>query len=240
MQKRYDTLIFDLDDTLIDDGESIRYAFDKVLKELNIPYSNKLFQEWRDADKDFWYKWANKKLALPQFRSIDEEVTYVRAYRFSLFFNTLKLSFDDTIDLNNLYCDNLGVNIVEIDGATSLIKDLSSNHEIAIASNGPLRAALNKIDKVNLDPYISSILTSGEIGIGKPNKEFFDCLYTRLENKDKSKMLLIGDSLSADIKGGMDNGIDTCWFNPNNEVLPKEYRPTMEINKLLQLKKKIK
>ena len=69
--------------------------------------------------------------------------------------------------------------------------------------------------------------------------EFFDILYRTTKNKDKSTMLLIGDSLTTDILGGMKNGIDTCWFNPNNNELPKEYYPTMTINKLLQLKKKI-
>ncbi len=238
--KKYETLIFDLDDTLVDDGESIKYAFNAVLEKLNIDFNEDLFQKWRKADRDFWDNWAHKKLILPKFNSVDEEVTYVRAYRFALFFSNLNLSFDDAVALNNLYCDNLGVNIVEIEGATDLIKDLSQTHEIAIASNGPKEAALTKINKINLDPYISAILTSGEIGIGKPNKEFFDCLYKKLENKNKAKMLLIGDSLATDIKGGMDNGIDTCWFNPNGDILLDGYKPTMEIQKLLQLKKNIR
>ncbi len=236
---KYKTLIFDLDDTLVDDGESIKYSFKIILKKLNIEYSDSLFQEWITADKTFWLNWAHKNLNLPNFKSIQEEVEYVRAYRFLLFFKSLNLNYDDALELNKLYCDNLGVNIIEIEGATKLIKDLSKEYEISIASNGPIEPALNKINKLHINPYISSILTSGEIGIGKPNKEFFDALLKKLENNDKNKMLIIGDSLSSDIKGGMNNGIDTCWFNKDNKTLPTEYKPTMEIHKLLELKKKL-
>ena len=237
--KKYETLIFDLDDTLIDNIESVKYAFKIITKELNINYNEELFRKWKKADDTFWHKWSHKELNLPKFNSVEEEVTFVRAYRFQLFFNTLNLSFDNAVDLNELYCDNLGVNIKEIEGAKELIKDLSKDYEISIASNGPREAADNKIKKLKLNPYISSILTSGEIGIGKPNIEFFNILFEKLENKDKNKMMLIGDSLTTDIQGGMNAGIDTCWFNPNNKNLQKEYKPTTTINKLLELKKNL-
>ena len=237
--KKYETLIFDLDDTLIDNIESVKYAFKIITKELNINYNEELFKRWKKADDNFWHKWSHKELNLPNFNSVEEEVTFVRAYRFQLFFNTLNLSFDNAVDLNEIYCDNLGVNIKEIEGAKELIKDLSKDYEISIASNGPREAADNKIKKLKLNPYISSILTSGEIGIGKPNIEFFNILFEKLENKDKNKMMLIGDSLTTDIQGGMNAGIDTCWFNPDNKTLQEEYKPTTTINKLLELKKNL-
>lgn len=133
----------------------------------------------------------------------------------------------------------LGVNIVEIEGAAKLLEELNPNYEILIATNGPKKAAINKLEKAKLKEYISSIVCSEEVGFSKPMKEFFDFLYDKTQNKDKKKMLLIGDSLTTDILGGMNNGIDTCWLNPNNIPTPKEYCPTMTINKLLELKKKI-
>ncbi len=151
----------------------------------------------------------------------------------------MRLDFNSAVALNELYCSMLGVNIIEIENASKLLQELYSNHEILIATNGPKEAALNKLEKSKLKSYISSIVCSEEIGYSKPMPEFFDFLYNVTQNKDKSKMLLIGDSLTTDILGGMNNGIDTCWFNPNNNSLPEEYFPTMTINKLLQLKKKI-
>ena len=133
----------------------------------------------------------------------------------------------------------LGVNIVEIEGASKLLKELNNSYEVLIATNGPKAAAINKIEKANLASYISHIVSSEEIGFSKPMPEFFEFLCNKAHNKDRNKMLLIGDSLTTDVLGGMNNYIDTCWFNPNNNPLPQEYTPTITINKLLQLKKKI-
>lgn len=129
--------------------------------------------------------------------------------------------------------------MVEIPNASKLLQDLHNNYEILIATNGPKDTAINKVEKAKLDSYISFIVSSEEVGYSKPMLEFFEFLYQKTQNKDKNKMLLIGDSLTTDVLGGMNNGIDTCWFNPNNVPLSKEYKPTMTINKLLELKRKL-
>lgn len=154
-------------------------------------------------------------------RTLEDKITYLRANRFILFFKELSLDFNSTIILNELYCSMLGVNIVEIENAGKLLQELYHHHEILIATNGPKKAAINKLEKAKLMSYISSMVCSEDIGFSKPMPEFFDCLYSKTQNKDKNKMLLIGDSLTTDVLGEMDNGIDTCWFNPNNNTLPK-------------------
>lgn len=172
-------------------------------------------------------------------KTLEDKITYLRANRFILFFKEIGLDFSSAISLNELYCSMLGVNIKEIKNASKLLQELYNNHEIVIATNGPKEAANNKLEKAKLKSFISGLVCSEEVGFSKPMPEFFDFLYNTAKNKDKSKMLLIGDSLTTDILGGMNNGIDTCWFNPNNVPLPEEYYPTITINKLLQLKKKI-
>lgn len=237
---KYKTLIFDLDDTLIDNNQSIKYAFTVMINELGLEYSDELFSNWKKFDIAYWHIWESGKMVIPDsINTIKDKITYLRANRFILFFKDLKLDFNSAIELNELYCKMLGVNIIEIENASKLLQELHPNHEILIATNGPKIAAINKVEKAKLAPYISKIVCSEEIGFSKPMSEFFDFLYNKTQNKDKSKMLLVGDSLSTDILGGMNNGIDTCWFNPNNDSLPREYTPTMTINKLLQLKKKL-
>lgn len=234
---KYETLIFDLDDTLIDNNKSVKYAFMIILNQLGIKFDNKLLKKWLNFDKAYWNLWESAQMTLPKTIKTKEDInTYLRANRFVLFFN---LNFEDAIDINELFCNNLGVDIIELEGASTLLKNLSPNHEILIATNGPKEAAHLKLKKSNLNTYISSVITSEEVGYSKPREEFFNYLYKKCENKDKSKMLLIGDSLTTDILGGMNNGIDTCWYNPNNNKIPKEYNPTMSINKLLQLTKKL-
>lgn len=236
----YKTLIFDLDDTLINNNESIKYAFKYLVNKLNMKYTNEFFEEWRKFDIAYWRLWESGNMPVPNtIKSLKDKITYLRANRFILFFKNLKLSIYDAISINELYCSMLGVNIVEIEGAKELLTKLSNHYEILIATNGPKNAAISKVDKINVSSYVSYIISSEEVGYSKPMPEFFDYLYNKIDNNNKDEMLLIGDSLTTDILGGMENGIDTCWFNPNNKELQSEYKPTMTINKLLELKKKL-
>lgn len=238
--KKYETLIFDLDDTLIDNNQSIKYAFSIMIKELGIEYDEKIFEAWKKFDNLYWHTWESGKMVIPDYvKTVEDRITYLRANRFMMFFESLNLNFKKAIELNDLYCSLLGVNIVEITDASKLLHELKENYELFIATNGPMEAAHNKLEKANLKSCISSVVSSEEIGYSKPMPEFFNFLCDKTQNKDRSKMLLIGDSLTTDILGGMNNGIDTCWFNPNNIPLPSDYTPTMTVNKLLQLKKKI-
>lgn len=237
---KYETLIFDLDDTLIDNTQSIKYAFTIMTNELGLEYTDELFLNWEKFDTVYWHAWESGKMIIPDsIKTLEEKITFLRANRFIIFFKDLGLNFNSAVALNELYCNMLGVNIVEIENAGNLLQELYHHHEILIATNGPKDAAINKLEKAKLKSYISSIVCSEEVGFSKPMPEFFEFLYNKTQNKDKSKMMLIGDSLTTDILGGMNNGIDTCWFNPNNNSLPEEYCPTMTINKLLQLKKKL-
>lgn len=236
--KKYETLLFDLDDTLIDNTESIKYAFNQVTNKLGIKYTDELAKTWKKADDAYWTLCTKKKIILPdEFNTIEKRATFFRSHRFQRFFKNL--SFDDAVELNKLYCEMLGVNIVEIEGAKELLNDLHKNYEIVIATNGPRDAALNKLEKASLASFVSSVVTSEEVGIGKPSIEFYEFLNKQCKNKNKDKMLMIGDCLLTDIQGGMNYKIDTCWFNKNNETLPKEYNPTMTVNKILKLKKKL-
>lgn len=201
---------------------------------------DELFSKWKKFDTAYWHTWESGKMIIPDsIKTLEDKITYLRANRFILFFKELELNFNSAVALNELYCSMLGVNIVEIENADKLLQELYHHHEILIATNGPKEAAINKLEKAKLMSYISSMVCSEDVGFSKPMPEFFDCLYNKIQNKDKSRMLLIGDSLTTDVLGGMNNGIDTCWFNPNNSSLPDEYCPTMTINKLLQLKKKL-
>ncbi len=237
---KYKTLIFDLDDTLIDNNESIKYAFSIILKYLNIPFNNQLFEAWKKFDNSYWHIWESGKMFIPDYiKTLKDKIIYLRANRFILFFNQIQLEFDKAIFINELYTKMLSVNIIEIKNAHLVIQELYNNYNILIATNGPQKAALEKTKKINIDSYISYVISSEEVGFSKPMPEFFDFLFTKFQNIDKKKSLLIGDYLTTDILGGMNNNLDTCWFNPNKLNLPNEYNPTMTINNLLELKRKL-
>ena len=172
-----------------------------------------------------------------EFKTTEDKVIYLRVNRFLEFFKDM--DFEQAYELNNLYIDNLGENILEINGASETIRELSDDYDILIATNGAKSAAIKKVEKIGIAPYISEVISSEEVGFSKPHNRFFNHLFAKTKTKEKSQMIIIGDSLTTDVLGGMNNGIDTCWFNPTNEDLPVEYNPTITINKLLQLKKKL-
>lgn len=236
--KKYETILFDLDDTLLDNSESIKYAFSCVSKYLNIPYTKDLGNTWCKYDNAYWQNWYQGKIIIPKsIKTTEEKVIYLRTNRFIKFFKDINISLEEAKFINDLYCDNLGVNIVEIESAKEIIEYLSNKYELIIATNGAKIAASKKVENLQIEKYISKIVTSEEVGIGKPNAKFFDFVLDKTKSKDKSKIIMIGDSLTTDIKGGINYNIDTCWFNKENIENKSNYSPTFTVNKLLELKK---
>ncbi len=233
---KYETLVFDLDDTLIDNNLSIKYAFTVILDKLGIKFTDKLFSNWKEFDKWYWNEWESGNMIIPSdITTIEDKVSYLRTNRFIKFFKSLNLDLKTAIEINDVYTNMLGANVVEIDGASKLLSGLSSKYEIVIGTNGPKNAAIEKVKKANLTDYVSFVVSSEEVGYSKPMPEFFDCLVKKCENSNRDKMLLIGDSLTTDVLGGMNNGIDTCWFNSSNIPLSLMYKPTLVIYNLEQL-----
>ena len=96
--KKYETLIFDLDDTLIDNNQSIKYAFTTIIKKLEIPFSEELFEKWKKFDTSYWHTWESGKMTVPDtIKTLEDKITFLRANRFVLFFQHLNLDFKTSI-----------------------------------------------------------------------------------------------------------------------------------------------
>lgn len=241
MQK-YKTLIFDLDNTLIDNNRSMMYAFQQLLDFLQLPCTSAMKQDWLAFDSYYWHQWESGKIVLPDsVQTLEDKRIYLRTNFFRDFFKQygIFISFETSLKICDLYYSSLGIDIVTIEDANQLLRDLYGIYEIVIATNGQTKTAYKKLEKANLLPYVEDVISSDQIGFSKPMPEFFQVLFERVKNKEKDKMLLIGDSLNTDILGGIQNGIDTCWFNPNQQPSPSEIQPTMTIHKLLQLEKRL-
>ena len=236
--KAYKTLIFDLDDTLINNDASISFAIKQVFEKMRLVYNEKCFLEWKNFDNEYFHKFETGNMEIPSFvKTLEDKKIFLRANRFVLFFQKYNIDYATALFLNELYLKMLGKNIVEIENARRILQELFSlQYEIIIATNGPKEVAEIKLEKIRIKEFITSLICSDEIGFNKPSLEFFKFLYERCIHQDKKKMLIIGDSLTTDILGGINFGIDTCWFNSKNIPNPYDYQPTYEIQKLLELK----
>ena len=203
--KKYKILIFDLDDTLIDNLENVKYAFKIMIESKSEEYNEEDFIRWYEIDKKFWKDWQDGKIILPEYfknetgKKSDKFLNWVRAQRFLIYFNN-EISLDEAIRLNNIYMNSLKENVIAIDGAYDTLNYLSSKgYYIIIATNGPKVATKDKLLKINCIDFVNEILSADMFGYMKPNKEFFDGIEKTLNNYNVNEYLIIGDSLKSDV-----------------------------------------
>lgn len=240
MEKEYEIILFDLDDTLIDNTENIRYAYTKMVESVGEEYSEEGFQKWYQLDAQFWIDFHQKKISVPKEYQDPQElfVKYVRSLRYKIYFEG-RIDIEKAFEINELFLASLNEIVVPIDGVSETLSYLSDRYKIVIATNGPTVAVNSKLDKIDCLDFISDIFSADmtKRTTTKPSIEYFEELKEYLKFYDNNKMLIVGDSLCSEIQGGMNIGIDSCWFNPNKKDLPNKYTPTYIINDLRELKK---
>ena len=231
----YKKLLFDLDDTLVDDDENRKYAFRKILEEKNILVSKKIINDFLLFDSKFWSDRAEGKIKDPyEFKNKEERTKWIRAYRFVLFFKDITL--EEGIDINNKYIEYLKECVVPVKNAIEVLEYLyNKNYDIYIITNSPIKIVDSKLTKSGLKKYISDVYTAEEVGHMKPHEIFFNSIFNKI-GYDKENMLIIGDKLNQDIAGAIYNNIDSCWFNKNKIINNTLFIPAYEIDDLIKLK----
>ena len=144
-------------------------------------------------------------------------------------------STHNPIHFSETYHGNLSADIFWMDNAQSLIEDWSSQFKMTLVTNGLKEIQRARLVKSDLEKHFHHVVISDEIGVAKPHAGFFDHVFEKINFPEKDKVMIIGDSLSSDIRGGNDYGIDTCWLNMNEKVAPEDNVPTFTIKKLEEL-----
>lgn len=239
---KYKVLIFDLDDTLIDNLENVRYAYTKMIESIGKEYCEDGFKKWYEIDKSFWKDWQDGLIELPTHlknetgKKSERFLNWLRAQRVLIYFDN-QVSLEKAIELNNLFMNSLTEVVVAIDGAYDILKYLKEKYYIIVATNGPKIATKDKLSKIKCLNLVNEVLSADMFGYMKPRKEFFEAIQNLVKNYNNEEYLIIGDSLKSDVGFAMNCGFDSCWFNKNNEELTEQYKPTMVIKKLKELKK---
>ncbi|WP_077212602.1 YjjG family noncanonical pyrimidine nucleotidase [Bacillus dakarensis] len=227
--KNYDIIFFDVDDTLFDFTKSEQEAFYKVFEKYNLLNNLKLFEKsYQEISKVLWRGLEHGKMTLIELGS--------ERFRRLFLKHQIKL---DAVVFNQDYLGFLGEGTHLVPGAEKLITDLS-HKRLAIITNGYTDVQTSRINNSPLVNTFEHIIISETTGIQKPHTGIFDYAFHKLQISDKSNVLMVGDSLTSDIQGGMNYGIDTCWFNPRHKVNDTAIKPTYEINKLESLLEIIK
>lgn len=233
----YKTIIFDLDDTLTNDRENVKEAFKIVLKYINEDYTDEKFNRFYEIDKRTWKDRAAGKLLTPYEDDKVRKAEWIRAYRFLKYFNN-NVTYDEAVNLNRIYMEGMKEKVISREGAFDIVKYLyDKKYTLIIATNGPIVPLQTKLEKMKIKKYFSTVFSAEEVGFMKPHEEFYKGLLKKSGNPEKSDILFIGDELEKDIKGGIENNIDTCWYNYNKKENSSEYIPKYEIHELKDLRK---
>ncbi|MGG3575234.1 YjjG family noncanonical pyrimidine nucleotidase [Bacillus gobiensis] len=222
--KNYDIIFFDIDDTLFDFTKSEPEAFNKVFEKYNLFNNLKQYEKsYQEISKVLWRDLENGKMILVELGS----------ERFRRLFLEHELEIDAVV-FNQDYLGYLGEQTHLVQGAEKVISELS-HKRLAIITNGYTDVQTSRTNNSSLKDKFEHIIISESTGFQKPQTGIFDYAFDKLQITDKSKVLMVGDSLTSDIQGGIDYGIDTCWFNPKHKENNTSLKPTYEINKLESL-----
>lgn len=237
--KKYEIILLDLDDTLIDNVENVRYAYKKMVEFVGHKYTEEGFDRWYNLDQQYWIDFSNQKIEVPlEYRSNhDDFVKYVRSLRYMMYFDN-KISLQKAFEINDLFLESLNETVIPIEGAKETLEYLHSKYRLVIATNGPTSAVESKLKKIKCFDFIDTIFSADMTiqEVTKPDKRYFEELENFMDYHNKEKLLVIGDSLRSEVQGGMNAGIDSVWFNRFEDTLPSSYQPTYIIEKLIDLK----
>ncbi len=220
----YDILLIDADDTLFDFRQAEKYALRDTFAEFSLPFNDEIHKLYHQINKQLW-----KEYEKGMYRDKSPW-----PMRFERLLNAINKPGDGA-KMNMAYTKNLGKQPILLDDAEYICSELFKTHRLFIITNGNPSVQHSRFDASPIKDYFSRMFISEEIGSRKPEKQFFDYVLSEINTPEFSRVLIIGDSLSSDIAGGINSGIDTCWFNPKRETAPAELTPTYEIHCLKEI-----
>lgn len=210
---KYTTLLMDADDTIFDFQKCEREALKKTLLHYGLNYDEEINERFSTINAALWRKFeisqiSRSELRIQRFRELIEQCLH---------------GFRNADLLAEHYVQELSEQAILIEGTDAALEKLSETFDVYIITNGLKTVQRGRFSCTNITRYIRKLYISDEIGMNKPSKDFFDYVLADLPEKDKSKILVVGDSLTSDMQGGKNAGLDTCLFDPMNKVqLPHE------------------
>jgi 2-haloacid dehalogenase len=221
----YDVILFDADDTLFDYKKAEDFALTSVFEEFGIQSPDTDFVAlYRTINQELWNDFEKGAISLAD----------LRVERFSRLFTGTGFTIGAD-EFSSRYLGYLGSGAYLLDGAVELVEELKEKLRLAIITNGIREVQLSRFAKADMANYFEHIIVSEDTGYQKPHFGIFEYTFNKLGISDPSRVLIVGDSLTSDIQGGLNSGIDTCWYNPNNKLNHTLIKPKFEIKTLSEV-----
>ena len=213
----YTCVLLDIDNTLLDFDAAERQALTDMLAEYELPHDEHACAVYHQVNRELWDALAKGQMNKQKLFQV----------RFGRFMQAMQLPDNGKGKaMNDRYEELLATHADLLPGALTALEELSEVATLAIVSNGAVAVQESRIAASGIDRYMDGIYISEKIGAAKPSAKLFEHALRDLGITNRSRVLMVGDDLLADIKGGINAGVDTCWYNPRNvenktDIAPK-------------------
>lgn len=222
--KSYTWLWFDADGTLFDYQRAEGLALARAFQTFGLSFDATVLNTYRQINQQLWNALERREITPPvlQIRRFEQLLEAIH-------------SSGSPAELSAIYLEHLAVCGELMEGAYEVLEALHGTHQIAIITNGLKAVQRSRLSQSGIENFVDAVIISEEIGIAKPHAGFFDAAMAKTDYPARGSVLVIGDSLTSDMRGGAEYGLDTCWFNPGGESLPPNLAITYEIRRLEEI-----
>lgn len=217
-------ILLDLDDTILDFKWAEHQALTGMLTDFGIEPSEEICTLYRNINLEFWRALERREVTREQ----------LKVGRFVCLLEELGME-GDAAAMGERYLQRLSQGHCFLPGALETLRTLSQKYRLFLVTNGNPPVQYGRLASAGITHYFEKLFISMEIGHNKPSGEFFDRVFGEIPGADRSKAIIVGDSLFSDIRGGINAGIKTCWVNPDHRPIREEIVPDYQIEHLPQL-----
>ena len=222
---KYYCILFDADNTLLNFDAAENKALAETLTHYGIEPDAETVQTYRTINEELW-----RQLEKGQIRR--EKLMNERFTRFLKAINAA----GDGAEMNRCYLEQLSMHPdLATPEVLNVLRELSEVATLAVVTNGFQHVQTRRIAESGIINYVEDVFVSEKVDSDKPNRKIFDTALRALGVENREHVLMVGDSLASDIQGGVNAGLDTCWYNPHHAENPGKVVPTYEIDDLEQL-----
>lgn len=221
---KYNCIMMDIDNTLLDFDAAERKALLETLQQFSLPCDEAAVSRYHEINSSLWGELNKGKIRRDK----------LVVERFDRFVKEIGAAAKAT-ELNRAYTEHLATHADVIPGAEEALQELAEVATMIAVSNGTESVERGRLKLSGFEKYFDDIFVSEAVGVSKPNPKIFQMAMRKLGIEHSDKVLVVGDSLSADIQGGVNAGLDTCWVNMNGLENESGLTPTYEVKALSEL-----
>ncbi|MGX2956206.1 pyrimidine 5'-nucleotidase [Ursidibacter sp. B-7004-1] len=221
---KYQWILFDADETLFSFNSFL--GLKVMMERYGVPFNEQDYEQFQAVNKPLWVAYQNKEITAQDLQRIRFE-------------KIAQQTGQEPLALNQELMAEMALLSQPLENVKEMLDSLFGKVKMAIITNGFHALQQKRLENTALNKYFDLVVVSETVGVAKPAPQIFEAAFAQMGNIDKHAILMVGDTLSSDVQGGINVGIDTCWFNPTQQQNETTIQPTYEIASILDLVKMV-